>query len=148
MATTAERVIGLRLAHPDWTLKRIGDEVGVTMERSRQILAAVMMPTRAVVAPPVPRPLLVCLDCGRRVSRHAKRCRGCAGQRRYGGEGGLPVLVTFACEGCGELTTKRRSSIESARRNRGGHPGRFCSRRCGSIWAGRNNAGRTRIIRR
>ena len=39
-------VVRLRKEHPDWTLERLGNEVGVTRERIRQILKQFDLPTR------------------------------------------------------------------------------------------------------
>jgi len=41
------RVAAIRGEHPDWTLGEIGDEVGITRERVRQLLAAQGLPTSA-----------------------------------------------------------------------------------------------------
>ena len=43
-----ERVANLRKAHSDWTLVRIGTEIGITKERVRQILVKLGLPTRGV----------------------------------------------------------------------------------------------------
>ena len=43
-----ERVANLRKAHSDWTLVRIGMEIGITKERVRQILVKLGLPTRRV----------------------------------------------------------------------------------------------------
>ena len=46
-----QRVFALREEHPDWTLDAIGQEVGVTRERVRQILKKRGMPTKAKRTP-------------------------------------------------------------------------------------------------
>ena len=46
--TNRDRVALLRKSHPDWTLERIGTEVGITKERVRQLLNILGLPTRRV----------------------------------------------------------------------------------------------------
>ena len=43
-----KRVVNLRTAYPDWTLQRIGDSVGLTKERVRQLLVQEGLPTKRV----------------------------------------------------------------------------------------------------
>lgn len=48
MGVNRERVSELRIAHPDWTLQKIADGVGITKERVRQLLVLQGLPTRHV----------------------------------------------------------------------------------------------------
>jgi len=43
-----ERVANLRKEHSDWSLTRIGAEIGITKERVRQLLVKLGLPTRGV----------------------------------------------------------------------------------------------------
>ena len=43
-----ERIIQLRITHPEMTLKAIGDEVALTKERVRQILVKEGLPTISI----------------------------------------------------------------------------------------------------
>ena len=71
--TTRERVAALRVADPKLTLQSIGDQVGVTRERVRQLLNEANLPTRAV------RELksYPCKYCGEHVASHKKAHRRC-----------------------------------------------------------------------
>ena len=53
--TNRTRVADLRKSHPDWTLQRIGNTVGVTKERVRQLLKLQGLPTRGVRLPRYPQ---------------------------------------------------------------------------------------------
>ena len=56
------RVVELRTHHPHMTLIEIGDEVGVTRERVRQILVSENLETRSTARIPIPMP--PCRRCG------------------------------------------------------------------------------------
>ena len=55
-------VIRLRKGNPCMTLKQIGDRVGVTRERVRQVLSRAGLPTRALVSPKL---RYECPGCGK-----------------------------------------------------------------------------------
>jgi hypothetical protein len=57
-----DRVISLRKSNPDMTLIEIGNEIGITKERVRQILASEHLETRSTNRIPAPMPL--CKQCG------------------------------------------------------------------------------------
>ena len=44
-----KRVVTLRTTYPDWTLQKIGDNVGLTKERVRQLLVQEGLPTKRVL---------------------------------------------------------------------------------------------------
>ena len=56
-----EEAIQLRKAYPDMTLAAIGETIGVSRERVRQILSSENLETRSVGRIPVPMPL--CRTC-------------------------------------------------------------------------------------
>jgi len=62
--TTGSRtkVVELRTHHPHMTLIEIGEEVGVTRERVRQILVSENLETRSTARIPIPMP--PCRRCG------------------------------------------------------------------------------------
>ena len=43
-----DKIARLRMTHPGWTLARIGEEVGVTKERVRQLLKKQGLPTKSI----------------------------------------------------------------------------------------------------
>ena len=57
-----DRVIALRKHNPDMTLIEIGNEIGITRERVRQILVSEQLETRSTSQ--IPRPMPLCKRCG------------------------------------------------------------------------------------
>jgi len=56
------RVVELRTHHPHMTLREIGEELGITRERVRQILTSENLETRSTARIPIPMP--PCRRCG------------------------------------------------------------------------------------
>jgi len=48
LPSNRNKVALLRKSHPDWTLKRIADDIGITKERVRQLLVILGLPTKHV----------------------------------------------------------------------------------------------------
>ena len=46
--TARDKVIALRKEHPEWMLRQVGDGVGVTRERVRQILKEEGIPKKKI----------------------------------------------------------------------------------------------------
>ena len=60
-----ERIIQLRITHPEMTLKAIGDEVALTKERVRQILVKEGLSTISIGQVTTrSKPIIPCLHCG------------------------------------------------------------------------------------
>lgn len=118
-------VVALRQKNPCLTLQEVGDTVGVSRERVRQILAAEGRPTRRSYAH-------TCQSCGKRTEQENKLglCQACK-----------TLLWTFAdipcfC-GCGKIVRKRVAVIANNARH-GGQGRVFYNRTCFGRWAGRN----------
>ncbi len=113
----AIKVIGIRESNPCATLQQVGDEVGITKERVRQILVSSSLPTRHYTVPK----LFSCLNCGK-PTYNKKYCR-----KQCWYEYTHPLLT---CDTCGTLFRRGQSQIIS-RANRPVYKGGiFCSRKC------------------
>ena len=123
------RVIELRKENPDMTLKAIGEKVGVTRERVRQILKREGLPTVSTnghtTSYRVPRGK--CVTCGNEIGldRHisAKYCsRECTQTKRQ-------AISFITCYRCGKV--KSRPKNEAKQRAKKNKP-TYCSRSCSS----------------
>ena len=93
-----ESIVKLKKKYPCMTLRAIGDKVGVSYERVRQILNENHIPTKQYIAKNI------CLNCGAEISRHRTYCNmKCLNEFHN-------VLVECAC-GCGELFRRRIAYI-------------------------------------
>ena len=134
--TTAERVAKIRQKNPCATLEEVGQRVGVTRERVRQLLKAQGLPTMSYR----PSRLFECLNCGASFPNRQgpkyqpKYCsRSCAHEHR---------VITLACLQCGSLFKRRETYILP--RSRYKNPGMFCSTDCYRMWRrGRSPEGAT-----
>ena len=115
-----QRVFALREEHPDWTLDAIGQEVGVTRERVRQILKKGGMPTKAKRTP------RLCSVCKIRVETSRKFCSSECRKKNSS--------ITFQCSFCGIDVTWARSVYNAQKRR--GYKNIHCSRECSirHIW--------------
>ena len=102
--TKQQRAIAYRKAFPDMTLKEIGDAVGYTRERIRQILAKENLSTRSRGRTPKPKPL--CQGCSEPVPR--RRMLYCSAEcRNPNGK------TTFTCANCNTNVTVMTSVYKS-----------------------------------
>jgi predicted Zn-ribbon and HTH transcriptional regulator len=108
------KVIELRKSTPCLTLKEVGDKLGVTGERVRQILKKAEMPTYHYF---IKR---YCSKCGARIDKNnqSNLCRKCKiGQNK----------VPLVCDQCGNLFYREPRDV--LRRSQP-HTGYYCSRQC------------------
>ena len=118
IGTNRELVNQLRLHHSDWTLQQIGDKVGLTRERVRQILKTSGSKTKKIY--PV---LNKCIDCGKKKSgTYHSRCQKCL----Y-----IKNSVFRSCTQCGTVNRYQPGLVKRTKIN-------FCSRICHGKWLGQN----------
>jgi len=109
MTTTPNRtlVAQLRKDNPDMTLKTIGEKVGLSRERIRQILASENLSTRSVTEvqrrafKPFPR----CETCNLPTKAHNRKY--CSNACRF-----PSAWTTFACYRCGKENTIETSQYK------------------------------------
>ena len=156
--TRAERnkeiVKFLRTTYPNMTLEAIGEEVSLTKERVRQILAKAELPTvsngRATTKA---RPLEPCRMCGtpnkQRVTKHAKYCskecqkRGITERAKQWRKDHPEKWTTYQCDYCGIDVTIRTFLYARQSKTYKKH---FCSHYCNmkNQWGDKNSSMRNR----
>ena len=133
-----EEIIWLRSTHPDWTLEQIGNEVGRTRERVRQVLLSENMEARSAKAAYARQPIHLkkgkpCKRCGTPVPYVAYKQGGhynifcskaCAAQQHV-------ELTCGYCEKVYELTTSQARS-RNKRVTTGRYKATYCSHSCSS----------------
>lgn len=123
-------IILLRVEHPEWVLREIGEAVGVTRERVRQILNQHNLPTKAY----------------RRFKYGFDECPRCGGTKRVKGETCKPCRqeirppwVTLTCIVCGNDFERIGAEHRAAIKNYPSHGEKvFCGRECLGSYAGKN----------
>ncbi len=125
----AKSVIEIRKVNPCALLKDIGDKVGVTRERVRQILKRANLPTRHYI---IKRH---CAKCGVPVAGGVKYCAKCHHELHH---------VKLICDTCGIMFERKLSHILAypSRMNKRNSTlnmkqvGIFCTKKCFGKWAG------------
>jgi hypothetical protein len=118
---SADIIVYLRQAHPCYTLKDMGNKVGVTRERARQICKRNHLPTKAIIKPPQ---LYKCLNCDKETTNKKFCSIHCSIEYNN------PLVE---CEGCHKLFRRKKSQL-SRRTQHAEHI--FCSRECLGRWLG------------
>ena len=113
-----DRVKSLRQSNPGMTLIEIGEEVGVTRERVRQILASENLETRSTARIPIPMP--PCRRCGNFVPYRKRIFCSSICQHPTG-------RTIVMCHSCGKEISLM-TSIYKTRQARAAHI--HCSRTC------------------
>ena len=122
-------VKSLRIANPDMTLREIGEELGITRERVRQILTSEHLETRSTARIPTPMP--PCKRCGNPVLYRKRLFCSRICQRPTG-------RTIVMCHSCGKEISLM-TSIYKTRHARAAHI--HCSRTC------RDNSRRGSLIK-
>lgn len=124
----AEEAIRLRVEHPEYTLQRIGDELGVTRERVRQLLKKHGQPTWSA------RKYNYCPTCETRIEPKAIQCSQCYKESCH-----IQVVCNF-CD------TTKVIRLSDHKRNTGEYPsnsaytGKFyCGKGCFGKWFGKTH---------
>ena len=112
------RVVELRTHHPHMTLREIGEELGITRERVRQILTSEKLETRSTARIPIPMPS--CKRCGNPVPYRKRLFCSRICQRPTG-------RTIVMCHSCGKEISLM-TSIYKTRHARAAHI--HCSRTC------------------
>ena len=109
-----DKVIELRKVTPCLTLKEVGDKLGVTGERARQILKKAEMPTYHYF---IKR---YCSKCGAKIAKDNQNglCRKCGIGKN---------LVPLICGQCGTLFYRQPRDVMNKSQP---HTGYYCSRQC------------------
>lgn len=131
-----EQVVTLRTVYPCMLLQEIGDKVGLTRERVRQLLKNEGLPTRHHDQ----RQQYECLQCHTVYPHH----------RTYGDRQGFCSRacraayrqIPMVCEECGVVFLRRQSDVINAAKH--GQQHIFCGRLCHGAWFGRNFGWATR----
>ncbi len=115
-----ESVIQIRQANPCATLQDIGNKVGITRERVRQILQTAQLDTYHY------RPTYICNQCGEPISREraTKNKLYCSSDCLK-----QSSRITLPCSYCGTLVTRKVSDFICHKKN---HV--FCNRHCFGKW--------------
>jgi hypothetical protein len=121
-----KKAIELRKATPCLTLQQIGDKLGVTRERVRQLLNKGEMPTKHYHY----NSKLHCAKCGKKLFAPSKSglCQGCWAS----------PLVPLICDQCGKLFYRRQLRILNPRQP---HTGFYCSKQCYGVHFGTHYGG-------
>lgn len=135
MTNRREQIKSLRLQHPEFTLSRIGSQVGKTRERVRQVLVEEGLPTRAVRSK---RPKRYCLNCGNQLHHgNGKFCSHSCYSSYY--------RITLRCDFCGMQFTRAKGRVPIGRK-RNKHT--FCSKTCQGAWLAKWYGLSTQILKR
>lgn len=130
MAIDIKEVCTLRQQNPCLTLIEIGDQLGVTRERVRQILKKEGMSTRALYVPKYGR--FSCVVCDKVfVPERATSTRlYCSVQCQK-----EAAMITLSCDWCGNLFKR---PIYKEKPTLARHPGKnvFCNKHCYGSWFG------------
>ena len=109
------RALELRKTTPCLTLQEVGDKLGVTRERARQLLKAGEMPTKHYHY----NSKCHCAKCGKKlkVPSQSGLCHDCW----------ATPLVPLICDQCGVLFYRRQAQVLNPCQP---HTGYYCSRQC------------------
>lgn len=119
----ANKVIAIRQSNPCATLQLIGDQVGLTRERVRQILSGAKLPTVGYVE----RKIYHCMNCGKETPNLKFCSMKCRSEYTW---------VEAACDECGKLFPITQSALIT-RLNRNRSNKIRCSRHCNGKWLSR-----------
>lgn len=118
------KVVRIRQSNPCATLEKIGQQVGITHERVRQILYEAELPTKRYYQP---SQLYECLNC-RKPTPNKKYC---SKECRY--EHTHPLVE---CDICHQLFRRRHTDLFNP--SSGTHNHYFCSKSCQGRWLAKN----------
>ena len=127
-----EKLAKIRWTNPCATLQEMGDRLGVSRERIRQMLNRLELPTRHYSE----KKMVGCLQCGSPI-REGKEFCNLKCHTAYNA-----IFVT--CNQCGKLTRKTTARVISTeQRVKKGYKGNYyCDRKCFGRWFGENHSRR------
>jgi len=145
-----ERIIELRTAHPEMTLKTIGQQVSLTKERVRQVLVKAELPTLSTGRTTTKaKPIQPCKQCGnidkQFKGKHAMYCSteckaiGVAQEWVQWRANHPDRWTTYQCTHCGTFKTIRTTLYKRQVKI---YKNLFCSHTCSlsSQWDDKNSA--------
>lgn len=124
LSPIAQKVVTLRLAHPDELTSSIAKEAGCSREYVRQVLGAANLRTRQ------PLKTKDCPQCNKPFPHYNNR-KYCSPECRHAAH-----FITIQCEICGKTRELPRSWFIWKKKHGRQHD--FCSRKCLGIYAGRH----------
>ena len=126
MTISSDKIIALRWTNPCLTLQAIGDQVGVSRERVRQILKRTGLPTKHY------KQTYTCIVC-RNIITHCGNKYFCSQKCRM-----KYHRIPVECNYCGKIIKRRISEIlhysDKIQRNYS-----YCNRTCFGKWLGYNH---------
>ncbi len=138
MTTAVDRILEINRRYPCLYLQEIGDKVGVSRERVRQVLVKAGITERGKQKRGC---FYTCNDCGilYRFNGQCSRnyCRDCYPKHR------LDHWATLVCEVCGTDFRRRIHEVRAAFCKLG-YEHIFCGKPCQGVWLGKRNHGRRR----
>lgn len=124
------KVVEMRIQHPDWSLEIMGEKLGITRERVRQILKAHNIPTRRYLT--LKQRGLECPRCLGEKKKVQEICTPCYRIEK-------PNYYTLTCIVCSKEFQRKGSTHRRAMEY---YPGKgeivFCGRKCFGHYAGTN----------
>lgn len=117
----------VRDKYPCYSLQKIGDEFGITRERTRQILKNESRPT-ASNSREINAKKKECPRCGKEKKKHSLYCRECFYFMHH---------VTLTCSWCGILYEDYQSQVMH-KINVHKQNNFFCGKKCSGAWAGKH----------
>jgi len=117
-------VLKLRQNNPCFTLQTIGDIVGLTKERVRQLLKHANLNTKSF------KGISFCINCGCEIKGNNRLTRlFCSKQCRY-----QYNEIPLYCDTCGKLFYRQKHIVAAASRK--GYKHNFCSQHCKGVHLG------------
>lgn len=115
-----EKVLAMRKVTPCISMQEIGEKLGITRERVRQILKSAGQPTKHYVA------RHMCAGCGRKLQSNNKSgyCQKCSKERNR---------IPLVCDECSTLFYRTKAEVLN-RAKQNGYEGKvFCSKHCQGV---------------
>ena len=137
-----ESVVTIRKKNPCATLAQIGDKVGISRERVRQILKSEGGKTRHLDI----KHQYYCLNCAKVFKSYSsKNPKWCSLLCRH-----EYSCIPVTCNICGKLFRKKQSALVAQSNDSRYRGNDYCSRKCFGVWVGKNigilpSGGRKRI---
>jgi len=129
MASTQTNPTTLKLQellaeNPVQTLKALGNQLGITRERVRQICESEQLDRKTPIISKRP----FCYSCNKLL--HLYNVSGLCFKHYW--ESNSAILTAFTCEGCGKPFQRKKGQVEAG--HKAGNTIRWCSKKCQGKW--------------